>query len=69
LWGTFQDRLVSELRLARAKTKPQAQKVLERYLPVHNRRFSNLRLTLCPPGEKSVPFRSNKLYVSRIGAR
>jgi hypothetical protein len=28
LWGTFQDRLVSELRLARAKTKQQAQTVL-----------------------------------------
>src|SRR5215472_816751 len=40
LWGTFQDRLVSELRLARAQTKPQAQKVLQRYLPLHNRRFS-----------------------------
>ena len=40
LWGTFQDRLVSELRLARAKTLSQAQAVLERYLPVHNRRFS-----------------------------
>jgi hypothetical protein len=40
LWGTFQDRLVSELRMARAKTKEQAQTVLERYLPVHNRRFS-----------------------------
>ena len=40
LWGTFQDRLVSELRLARAKTPSQAQAVLERYLPVHNRRFA-----------------------------
>jgi transposase len=40
LWGTFQDRLVSELRAARANTKLQAQKVLERYLPVYNRRFS-----------------------------
>jgi transposase len=40
LWGTFQDRLVSELRLAGAKTPPQAQAVLDRYLPVHNRRFS-----------------------------
>jgi transposase len=40
LWGTFQDRLVSELRLARAKTQQQAQAVLERYLPLHNRRFS-----------------------------
>src|ERR1700730_5148192 len=42
LWGTFQDRLVRELGLARDKTKPRAQKVLERYLPIHNRRFSKL---------------------------
>ncbi len=40
LWGTFQDRFVSELRLAKAKTMEQAHVVLERYLPVHNRRFS-----------------------------
>jgi len=40
LWGTFQDRLVSELRLAGAKTKAQAQTVLERYLREHNRKFS-----------------------------
>jgi len=29
LWGTFQDRLVSELRPAGAKTKEQAQAVLD----------------------------------------
>jgi transposase len=40
LWNTFQDRLVSELRLARAKTVEQATVVLDRYLPVHNRKFS-----------------------------
>jgi hypothetical protein len=40
LWGTFQDRLVSELRRARAKTQAQAQVVLERHLPEHNRQFS-----------------------------
>ena len=40
LWNTFQDRLVSELRLAKAKTMEQAQVVLERYLPVHNRKFA-----------------------------
>ena len=40
LWNTFQDRLVSELRLAKAKTMAQAQVVLERYLPKHNRRFA-----------------------------
>ncbi|HMI50235.1 MAG TPA: ISNCY family transposase [Candidatus Saccharimonadales bacterium] len=40
LWNTFQDRLVSELRLAKAKTMEQATVVLDRYLPVHNRKFS-----------------------------
>lgn len=40
LWNTFQDRLVSELRLAKAKTVAQATIVLERYLPVHNRKFT-----------------------------
>lgn len=40
LWNTFQDRLVSELRLAKAKTLEQAQAVLERYIPEHNRRFA-----------------------------
>lgn len=40
LWNTFQDRLVSELRLAGAKTVEQATVVLDRYLPVHNRKFA-----------------------------
>jgi hypothetical protein len=40
LWGTCQDRLVSELRKAGAKNPSQAQVVLERYLPEHNRKFS-----------------------------
>lgn len=40
LWNTFQDRLVSELRLAKAKTVEQATIVLDRYLPVHNHKFS-----------------------------
>jgi len=40
LWNTFQDRLVSELRLAKVKTVAQATLVLERYLPEHNRRFA-----------------------------
>ena len=40
LWNTFQDRLVSELRLAGAKTVEQATVVLNRYLPVHNRKFA-----------------------------
>jgi len=40
LWGTFQDRLTSELRLAGASTPEQANVVLERYLSRHNRRFT-----------------------------
>ena len=39
LWGTFQDRLVSELRLAKADRVEKAQAVLDRYLPEHNRKF------------------------------
>lgn len=40
LWNTFQDRLVSELRLAKAKTVQQATVVLDGYLPVHNDQFA-----------------------------
>lgn len=39
LWGTLQDRLRSELRLAKARTVAQANAVLERYRADHNRRF------------------------------
>ncbi|MGW8180997.1 MAG: ISNCY family transposase, partial [bacterium] len=40
LWGTFQDRLVSQLRLVGASTISQANQVLKDYLPVHNRKFA-----------------------------
>jgi transposase len=40
LWGTFQDRLASELRLAGAADCAQANEVLKAYLPRHNRRFA-----------------------------
>jgi hypothetical protein len=40
LWGTLQDRLVSELRLAGAGTAAAATAVLARYTPEHNRRFA-----------------------------
>lgn len=40
LWGTFQDRLVSELRLAGATTRAEAQAVLARFLPQYHRRFA-----------------------------
>lgn len=39
LWGTFQDRLVSELRLAKAKTLGEAKQVLEKFLIQYNERF------------------------------
>jgi len=39
LWGTFQDRLTSELRLAGANDLETANQVLRRFLPDHNRRF------------------------------
>jgi hypothetical protein len=40
LWGTLQDRLTSELRLAKARTSAQANVVLERHRPAHNRQFA-----------------------------
>jgi transposase len=40
LWGTFQDRLVSELRLAGAKTLEEANKVLQDFLPPYNVKFA-----------------------------
>jgi hypothetical protein len=40
LWGTLQDRLVSELRLAGACTVAAANRILERYRLDHNARFA-----------------------------
>jgi transposase len=40
LWGTLQDRLVSELRLAGAQTVDEATAVLEAVRADHNRRFA-----------------------------
>ena len=40
LFGTFQDRLVIELRLAQARTLSEAQRVLDRFLPRYNARFA-----------------------------
>ena len=40
LFGTFQDRLVVELRLAHARTLVQAQRVVDRFLPRYNARFA-----------------------------
>jgi hypothetical protein len=40
LWGTFQDRLVSELPLARARTVREANHVLRGFLPRYNQGFA-----------------------------
>lgn len=40
LFKTFQDRLIKEMRLAGVKTKEEANRFLETYLPKYNRRFS-----------------------------
>jgi transposase len=40
LFGTFQDRLVKEMRLRGIRTIEEANIFLEEYLPIYNRRFS-----------------------------
>jgi transposase len=56
LWGTLQDRLVSELRLAGATDARSANRVLAQYRVQHNARFaippenSNAAWRPCPPG-------------------
>ena len=57
LWGTFQDRLVSELRLAGAKTKEQAQAALDHFLPQHNRQFAKPAVKTQPAWRKVDPKR------------
>jgi transposase len=48
LWGTLQDRLVSELRLAKARTVAEANAVLESYRPDHNRLFAVSAANVAP---------------------
>jgi len=52
LFKTFQDRLVSELRLAGAKTLEEAHRVLQTFLPRFNRRFA------VPPAKPGCSYRS-----------
>ena len=40
LWGTFQDRLVSELRLTGISTRDEANQFLQTYLPTYNAKFA-----------------------------
>ena len=51
LWGTLQDRLVSELRLAGATTATDANAVLARYRAAHNARFA------VPPADTTPAWR------------
>lgn len=44
LFGTLQDRLIKEMRLAKVKTLEEANEFLEDYLPVYNQRFSKIAL-------------------------
>src|SRR6202158_5624510 len=60
LWGTFQDRLTSELRLAGATDLPTASEVLRRFLPDYNRRFG------CAPRETEKAWRAAPKDLSRI---
>jgi hypothetical protein len=44
LFGTLQDRLIKEMRLAKVKTIDQANEFLETYLPRYNERFSKIAI-------------------------
>lgn len=52
LWGTLQDRLVSELRLQQAGSLAQANAVLDAFIPQFNRRF------VVPPQEPAPAWRT-----------
>jgi hypothetical protein len=51
LWGTWQDRLVAELRLAGAHDRASANRVLAAFLPRFNRRFA------VPPADPASAWR------------
>ena len=68
LWNTFQDRLVSELRLAKAKTMEQAQPSSSVISPcITANSLSSPKHS--PPGEKSAPNTSIRLCVSNNSVR
>src|SRR3989475_13208998 len=54
LWGTFQDRLVSELRLEGAKSLEEANVLLQAFLPRFNARFA-VPAAETPTGWQAVP--------------
>lgn len=60
LFGTFQDRLVVELRLAQARTLTDAQRVLDRFLPRYHARFAQ------PPAHPEPAWRPVPANLDRI---
>jgi hypothetical protein len=62
LWRVFQDRLISELRLVKACTLEQANRVLAKFIEDYNRRFAKA------PREAARDFRPvpKKLNLDRI---
>ncbi len=64
LWGTLQDRLVSEMRKAGVRTIEEANAFLAQYIPRHNRRFA------VPPQDSTPAWRKVRpgLEVGRICA-
>jgi len=63
LWGTFQDRLVSELRLAGARTLEDANRVLALFLPEYNRKFAvTARETEISYREVAAGFKANEYF-------
>jgi transposase len=60
LWGTLQDRLTSELRLAAASDLDSPNQVLRCFLPDHNRRFGHA------PRETEKAWRSAPTNLDRI---
>ena len=62
LWGTFQDRLVVEMRLENIKTRGEANLFLKQFLPRYNRQFAMI------PKESTAVFRKrpSRQEVDRI---
>ena len=61
LWGTFQDRLVAEMRLAGATTLEEANQVLWDFLPRYDARFA------VPPSQPGVAYRQPEAGVCLQG--
>jgi len=61
LFGTFQDRLVKELRVQKVKTKDEANEFLREYLPGFNRRFS-----VSAKGDTDLHRRESKKRLKRV---